>query len=162
MTNQSMHNASIIRGDIDHLNSSQHTIHNKKVWIGLSVAASICFTICNSAIVEVSATMGPFTMFYYVSGGIFSGVVFNISRFYINYKKNGIFWVNQNIIINGSIKWGNFIGFVTFCCVFFIVQNSLLLAIYFAGAANLNAGLITSIWSICPFFIAITDYFLFG
>ena len=46
--------------------------------------------------------------------------------------------------------------------MYLIVQCSLLLAIYFAGAASLNAGLITSIWSICPFFIAITDYFLFN
>jgi len=74
--------------------------HNNKIWIGMSIGASICFTICNSAIVEVSSVMGPFTFFYYVSGGIFSGVIFNLVKFYMNYKKTGVFWENQNLIVN--------------------------------------------------------------
>ena len=73
--------------DINHLNSSVHAIkHNNKVWISLSISASICFTICNSAIVEVSANMGPFTIFYYMAGGIVSGIFYNCYRCFQNKK----------------------------------------------------------------------------
>ena len=87
LSNQQMSIIGEDQGDINHLNSSVHANkHNNRMWIGLSIAASICFTVCNMAIVEVSANMGPFTIFYYMAGGIFSGVVFNISRSWLNYK----------------------------------------------------------------------------
>ena len=36
------------------------------------------------------------------------------------------------------------------------------LTIYFATAADINVGVITTIWSVDPVFLAIVDYFMFG
>lgn len=36
------------------------------------------------------------------------------------------------------------------------------MTIYFAVAADLNAGVITTIWSVTPFFMATADYFVYG
>lgn len=38
----------------------------------------------------------------------------------------------------------------------------MLLTIYFAVAADVNVGVITTIWSITPFFLALADYLLFN
>ena len=38
----------------------------------------------------------------------------------------------------------------------------MLLTIYFAVAADLNAGVITTIWSVTPFFVALADFMVFG
>ena len=56
----------------------------------------------------------------------------------------------------------NFIGFWIYGLCYFIVQNCVLLTIYFAVIANLNPGVITTIWSVTPFFIAVFDFFMFG
>jgi len=63
--------------------------------------------------------------------------------------------------VDGKLNWRNLFGFLCFCLLYFIVQNGVLLTIYFAVAADVNVGVITTIWSICPFFLALADYLMF-
>ena len=132
------------------------------MWVGLSIFASICFTICNSFIVELSLAVGPYSMFYFASGAVFASMIFNLIEAYRNKQEVGIFWNNQNLIVYGKLRWRNVFGFICFCGLYFIVQNGVLLTIYFAVAADLNAGVITTIWSVTPFFCAFADYLLFN
>lgn len=43
-----------------------------------------------------------------------------------------------------------------------MIQNMVYMTIFLAGAAGINVGVITVIWSIDPVYTSIADYFLFG
>ena len=44
--------------------------------------------------------------------------------------------------------------------IYFIVMNLVYLTMYFANLAEINVGVIITIWSINPFFNSIADYYL--
>ena len=46
--------------------------------------------------------------------------------------------------------------------IYFIVMNLVYLTMYFANRAEINVGVIITIWSINPFFNSIADYYLNG
>jgi len=97
------------------------TKYNNRMWIGLSFAASVFFTICNSFIVELSNNVGPFAIFYFASGAVFSGLVHNFIEAFNSKREGGPFWNDQNLIVDGKIAWKNILAFLAFCCLFFVV-----------------------------------------
>jgi hypothetical protein len=57
-----------------------------------SLAAALFFTLCNAAISEITEKVGLFCLFYFASGVIATGVIYNFIEACKNYRNNGIFW----------------------------------------------------------------------
>jgi len=47
-------------------------------WILFAFGACACFTACNAAISEITSKAGPACIFYFASGSIVTGLVYNI------------------------------------------------------------------------------------
>lgn len=65
------------------------------------------------------------------------------------------------MIKDGHLVPLNFLGFLAFTFIIFLNQNLINMTIWTAGLANVNAGVVTVIWSAMPIFNAIADYLLF-
>jgi drug/metabolite transporter (DMT)-like permease len=71
-------------------------------------------------------------------------------------------WHHQNLIVNGQVRKMNVVRFGIQCCLFFGIQSFVFLTMYYAHMADVNVGIITTIWSIQPLAAAILDYFIYG
>jgi len=125
-------------------------------------SAALSFTIVNAMISEITGTVGPLVLLYNCSGSLVAGLGYNLFKAYQNYKQNGVFWSNQNIVIKGKLKVRHLLAFVVYCCLLVAARGLVYLTIYFATAADVNVGVITTIWSVDPVFLAIVDYLVFG
>ena len=56
----------------------------------------------------------------------------------------------------------NVLRFGIQCCLFFGIQSFIFLTMYYAHMADVNVGIITTIWSIQPLAAATLDYFIYG
>ena len=120
------------------------------------------FTLCNESITLVTSKIGPACIFYFISGNLLAGLIFHFRGSYINYKKGGSFWNHQNIIKDGKMNYRNLLGFIAYCCVYLCIQNMAMLTMFTAKLAGVNVGVIITIWSINPLFMALLDYLFFG
>ena len=64
--------------------------------------------------------------------------------------------------MNGKVVYSHVIGFIAFCCVFVLLQFMAMMSMHQAARADLNPGVITTIWSIHPLFQAFLEYLVFG
>lgn len=134
-----------------------------KKWILYAVSATICFTACNTAISEITARSGPLCILYFSLGSLVSGAGYNLIHCFKNWRQEGgTFWLNQNIIVDNKFKCVNFLAFILFSMIYFLIQNMAFLTMWFADLAQVNVGLITVIWAINPLYMAAVDYFLFN
>lgn len=60
-----------------------------KVWILFAVLSSIFFTLCNLAIASITFKVGPFVVFYFSSGTVFTGLLYNFYYSFRNYQAGG-------------------------------------------------------------------------
>ena len=132
------------------------------MWIVYAFGAAFCFTLCNAAISEITSKVGPLCIFYFASGSILCGAVYNILQSYKNYLTKGKIWNDQNIVVDGKLSQRNLLGFIVYCLNYFMIQNLAFLTMYFAAKAKINVGVITTIWSINPLFMAFADYMIYG
>lgn len=88
----------------------------RNAWLKYAFGAMMCFTLCNEAISEVSGKVGPLCLFYFAPGTIVISIFYYAFAWY---KQKG--WVDQNIIVDGSFKLTNFIGFVIYALIYFII-----------------------------------------
>ena len=56
----------------------------------------------------------------------------------------------------------NLFRIIIYMCIYFCVQNIIIFTFYFSMRADINAGLISSIWSVTPFVFCLMDYIFFG
>ena len=68
----------------------------------------------------------------------------------------------MNLYHDGKLSGKHLLGFVCFSLCYFCIQNLAFLTMYFANRANINVGLITTIWSVNPLFLAFMDSLIFG
>lgn len=71
-------------------------------------------------------------------------------------------WNDQNIIVDGKFRAMNLLRFTIQCCFFFGIQASIFLTMYYCHLANVNVGIITTIWSIQPMIAGLFDYLIYG
>lgn len=95
-------------------------------------------------------------------GGILASLVYHLIMSFRNLKNGGVFWNNNNLIVDGQLVKENVVGFLAYCALYFLVQNMAFLTMYFADRADVNAGIITTLWSLNPLYMAVCDYFLYG
>jgi hypothetical protein len=112
-------------------------------------------------IAETTAQVGPFCLFYFAPGSILTGGFYNLAEMVKNFRANQGFWNHQNLIIGGKMNWTHLLGFVLFCITYFMIQNMAFLTMHFSSLANVNVGLITTIWSVNPVFMAIMETMCF-
>lgn len=70
-----------------------------RVWVLWGFSAAICFTACNTAISEITTSVGPLCIFYFAPGSIIASLIYHIIKSYKN--PAGKIWVDQNIMIDG-------------------------------------------------------------
>ena len=100
-------------------------------------------------------------IFYFASGGIVTGIVYHLWYSHRNLKKGKSFWNDQNLVLDGQVYWRNVVGFTVYCLLYFLIQNLAFLTMFFSALAQVNVGLITTIWSVNPLFMAIMDFIIF-
>ena len=132
------------------------------LWIALSFTASLLFCMSNFLKAFLSSEVGYLAVLYNSTGTVIVCLIFNISEATQNYKKKGVFWNDQNLIKEGKLSIRNMLGFLSYCCFQVIILNMVMFTIYFSVLADVNTGIITSIWSVTPFFMSLADYLFFG
>ena len=78
-----------------------------------------------------------------------------------NYRENGVFWNNQNLIVGGKLNKRNTLGFAAFCTFIMACHLCILLNVFFAERAGINLGLITIAWRASILFGAFMDFIIF-
>ena len=93
---------------------------NKK-WLWYSFITVFFFVIVSESSAEVASKIGPTVYFYFTAGNVFLCILYKIYDFYTNYRKNGTWWTNHNIIINGKLNTKHLIGFIALACLYTII-----------------------------------------
>jgi drug/metabolite transporter (DMT)-like permease len=71
-------------------------------------------------------------------------------------------WHPHNIIREDGFHCMNFFRFFIQCLLFLGINSSIFLTMYYAHLANINVGVITTIWSVQPLVASIFDFILNG
>ena len=100
-------------------------------------------------------------LWYTQLGGLISGLLFNVFYSYKNYKKNGVFWNNQNIMVNGKVSCISILRVFIYCILLFTAQYSAFLTIWSAQQAQINVGVVSSIWAVEPILATIYDSIIY-
>ena len=124
--------------------------------------STVCFCAGNYTLSYLSKEAGFYTIFYYSVGSTFISILYYVVKMRKQYKSNGTIWPDQNIIKQGKIKCINLFRFMLICLTYFLAQVMICLTLYYAALAQVNSGLITTIWSLTPFFFALVEYKVFG
>ena len=133
-------------------------------WLPYCFASLIFESVRSTIWSSVSARMQQRSFFYFSVGYVLVSGVYFICRCVRN-KRNvetNTCWVDQNLVKNGKVQKRNAVGFAAFQCLSFIVMNMAWITIWCAVLANINAGVLTVIWSVTPLGVAFTEYFFFG
>lgn len=101
---------------------------------------------------QLNSKVGIIGPFYWTSGFVLTSVAYYAFKFVNNYKSTGRCWEDQNLIVGGKVVWSHVVGFSAFLCVFTVIHFLAFLTTNFAVLANLNPGVITTIWSVHPLF----------
>eukprot|EP00347_Sterkiella_histriomuscorum_P009767 403339972 len=138
------------------LNSNDEKLRQGKQWIGYSLAAAFVCAACNSMISDISI-LGFEGLLYLQPGATLSGFVFFSYLSIQNYAEKGSFKVDLNLK-----HWYNILMFVMFSLVYLTYQTLVVLTFNFSLQANVNPGLVSTIWATTPLFAGFMDYVLFG
>ena len=144
------------------ISTEQYSKHDNQIFLFLTFTSMIGFTFGNYCLTYMTRKAGLLTIFYYSTGSTFIAVIYYIIKIKRQHRQGEGIWPNQNIINDGIFSFMN--AFRLFCsfCIYFCVQTLIILTMHFCAEAKINSGLITSIWSLTPFFFALCDYKFFG
>ena len=76
-------------------------VYPKSAWLPYAVVATIFFIFNNEALVIVTEGSKQYCTFYWASGCILAGFVWNMFYACRNFKRGHGFWHNQNLKVNG-------------------------------------------------------------
>lgn len=102
-----------------------------------------------------------YALLYNGFGTLLAAVCYFVGNCVISYIRGGKFWDDQNIVVGGVFKTRNCIAMVIFTCISFGVVSLVTLTLYTSTRTVLNAGVVSSIWSLTSFVMALGDYFFF-
>ena len=118
--------------DLEPFSQNEKVAVESKKWLYYAFASSFCLTIVNEVSADLNTKVGPASIFYIATGQVVLSMGYLCYDMFFNHRQNGTWWPNHNLIINGKLKTKNLIGFLSFCLIFFLIQNMALLSIYFA------------------------------
>ena len=131
-------------------------------WILQAFIASLCYTVSNGLKARMSREVDFIALLYNGLGCILAPIIFFLWNSAASYRSGGRFWDDQNIIVGGKFSLRNFIAMVVFTFINLGVVSFATLTLYTSTRTVLNAGVVSSIWSLTPFVMAIGDYIFFG
>ena len=73
-----------------------------------------------------------------------------------------MYWTNQNLVIDGYINKMNVFRYFLNCIVYVLVMNLVYITMYFANRADINVGIIITIWSLDPLYNSLASYYLYN
>ena len=135
-----------------------------KIWIFEAMCASVFFTIANIFINQINIDVGPQATMYFAFGFLLTSVVVYTIHGVKNEKnKTGLskYWIDLGVVEDGVVNMKKVVGLIGFALLFQIIQNLAMVSLYLAQLADMNTGIIATIWAINPLFSAIMDALVF-
>lgn len=137
-----------------------------KLWLPYAMGAFCSFLCCNffSSILTDNAPVLD-AIFYQTPGVLVTGTVFNIINGCLYHRQNPArngYWRPQNLLINGEINNKHMMIFCLAVVLYVGTQTLILVTMFMAHLANVNVGIITSVWGLQPLGAAVLDYFING
>ena len=105
---------------------------------------------------------GYVSVLYTSTGTVITCLMYDGYKCYASWKQNGVFWNNQNVIVDKKLVKSNLLGFIGYCMMQVLILNMVMFTIYFSVLADLNTGIGTSIWALTPFMMSLGDHLFFG
>lgn len=84
---------------------------SSRMWILYAVTAMIFFSSGNIFLAVVTAKVGPFSYLYWCIGSLIVCIIQHMYKSLLQYRDEGLWWVDLNFIVEGKLKWINLIGF---------------------------------------------------
>eukprot|EP00347_Sterkiella_histriomuscorum_P017226 403350201 len=131
-----------------------------KVWIAYSLGAAILFTICNAALSEIS-NLGLEGLLYLSPGALLCGVAFFFYKSVEEYNRTGVCWSDLKFVQNGQVQWINILCTFGFSLTYLSIQTIVMVTFSLCLMANLNAGIVSTIWAVAPLYSALLDFLIF-
>ena len=152
--------AALLRTQLD---QSKPPLKENRAWIKYTILATILFTICNISFSECGS-MGIQGLLYLSPGSLICGIVFFGWKMVEEYKRNGVCWTYLNFMEEDTnqVKWGCVGGFLVFCAIYATYQALVVVCFGLCMEAGINAGVVSTIWSISPLFSAVADFLVFN
>ena len=167
------------RGSLDEVSAITPTKINDderlKLWLPNCIVAAICFCLCNSFISYITERVNGVAAIFYMSfGAIIVFLVFQTAMAIKRYRnphepdyitkcepRKPTLWHPHNLVINGYVRWINVVRFGIFGLITVFVNCNIFLTMYYSHLADINVGVITTIWAIQPLFGSLLDYWLY-
>ena len=141
-----------------------HADHSKQtkgnLFISIAFMASIFFAISNWFQTKLASKVGNNQIFYTAPGLLLASIIYNGVQIYLALKSGSKY--SWGLIQNGKVNKVKMLAFVAMGFVQVCVLNLIMLTINSSVMANVNTGLITSVFSVTPFFSALLDQIFFN
>ena len=138
-----------------------HPKASRRSWLIYAFLCSFAFAAEFVFLVQITEVVGPVCIFYNTSGGIIIGFVYYFYIGVVGPCFRGKKMKDQNFILDGQIKWRNVVGMVAYCLLLIACEVFVYLTLFFSKRAKINPGIITTIWSVDPLFMAFSDKVFF-
>lgn len=101
-------------------------------------------------------------MFYFATGNVVIGLAYNLYASIKNFRAGGVFWNNQNLIVDNQIKWKHLLLWLIFAAEGLCNITLSYITFYYSIRSGVNSGVITVIWRLTVLLSAVADYFMYG
>ena len=133
-----------------------------RLWLAYAFTAACLFVIYYTLLARLSAAAGFLSVFYLSGGSIFWSLCFHLYKSFGNWRNSGHFWNDQNLIKGGKLAVRNLLGLLVYAMTMLVAIYITFASIHFAVKAQINPGVVSTIWSIDPIIMAVADYVWFG
>ncbi|CDW83526.1 UNKNOWN [Stylonychia lemnae] len=146
----------------DSIKSEKEIPKQDKTWVAYTLAAAILFTTCNTALSEISK-LGWTGVIYISPGTLICCITYFTYKTIDEYMTRGFCWTDLNLMDKHTnhIVWRNIVDVIIYCLLYLTIQTVVIGTFGLCLQANLNAGIVSTIWSASPLYSAILDYFFF-
>lgn len=132
-------------------------------WLPYCIGSMLCLAVRSNIWSTVSAEVNHMVFLYFSPGYVLFALLYFIFKTIQNIRNGtGRCWVDQNLVKNGKLCKINILGFTIFQLLSFLIMNLGWITVWTTVLADLNAAVVTVIWSVTPLGVAITEYFFFG
>lgn len=131
-----------------------------KAFISIAFMASFLFAISNWFKTKLASKVGNKQIFYTAPGLLLASLVYNCFQTYKAYLSGKSY--NWGLYEKGRVNRVKMLAYIVICFIQLCVLNLIMLTINSSVLAKVNTGLITSVFSVTPFFSALLDQIFFN
>ena len=133
-----------------------------KLWILYACVTAVLYCSYYSIASITTREVKAQSLFYGAAGALTSSLVQLLNESRRNRKELGTFRVDFNLVVNKKLKVGNLIGMLVFSLLLLASQIGAVMTLYTSGLAQVNEGVVATVYSLEPLIMTIADRFLFG